>query len=130
MKRMFTAAAAVATLLFTLPVGAYPRSGNSQSTANTCGKASASSSTATARSGHAGVGGRHSVGTNVGICVNGIQVGSGTSITVDQFGSSTAVTSTSADCLNSRKRVRQGAYSGVYGEGSGSAAAASSAACN
>ena len=130
MKRMVTIAATAAALLFSLPASASPRGGNSQSTANTCGPASASSSTATARSGHAGVGGRHSVGTNVGICVNGIQVGSGTSITVDQFGSSTAVTSTSADCLNARKRVRQGAYSGVYGQGSGSAAAASTAACN
>lgn len=129
MKLLFTSAAAAAFLLLTGTVQASPGSSSSHSTATSCGPASASSSVATGRSGHAGVGGRHNVGTNVAICVNGIQVGSGTSITVDQYGSSTATTSTTADCLGKRKYVRRGSYSGVYGDGSGSAASASAVAC-
>lgn len=115
--------------LVSTAVLASPRANTSQSTSNSCGGASGSNATAVSRSGNAGVGGRHSVGTGVSICVNGIQVGTSTSISVDQYGSSTAATSTTADCLNSRKYVRQGAYSGVRG-GWGSAAAASSASCD
>lgn len=102
----------------------------SQSTASECGDASNSTSVSTGRTGATGVGGRHAVGTSVNICVNGVSVGTGTNIIVDEFGSSSSSVGTSAACLGDVNNVHQHSNANVFGDGDGSAAAAGAAACD
>jgi hypothetical protein len=129
MKTLLSVLTFISLMGFGSSAFANPTSAHTTGYSTSDNKVSAYSNNTTSRTGDAGVGGRHSVGTSASINVNGIHVGAGTSISADRFGSSTATSSTGAVCSSGGSKVSQSAFSGVYGKGGGSASASSGAGC-
>lgn len=124
---VFSVGSLILSIVCFTPAMAAPKN---QGYNSSCGGASGyNNSSIDNKSSKPSVGGRHNVGTAVGVCVGGIHVGSSTQIQVDMNGSSVNSSSTRADCIGSRKSANYGVYSGSRGDNNVSTYNSAGASC-